>query len=112
MVWPKTEQVDRAARDWARRLSEDESVLAVGYFGSYARGDWGVGSDLDLVVVLEDEAHSPRRVSRDWKLESLPVPAELRVYSAGEWKRLLDSDLRMARVFREETVWLVGGESG
>jgi len=26
--------------------------LRIGYFGSYARGDWGVGSDLDLLVIV------------------------------------------------------------
>jgi predicted nucleotidyltransferase len=28
-------------------------VVRVGYFGSYARGDWGVGSDLDLIIIVD-----------------------------------------------------------
>jgi predicted nucleotidyltransferase len=34
----------------------EAGIVAVGIFGSYARGDWGVGSDLDLVVVVEDSS--------------------------------------------------------
>lgn len=109
LAWPTAEQVVGAARYWALPHAESESVLAIGYYGSYARGDWGVGSDLDLVVVLADGSSAASGI--DWQLESLPVPAEVRVYSASEWNALLRSDLRMAKVLREETVWLVGGEA-
>jgi predicted nucleotidyltransferase len=34
-------------------------VLEIGYFGSYARGDWGVGSDVDLIVIVA-ESELPR----------------------------------------------------
>ncbi|WP_376791658.1 nucleotidyltransferase domain-containing protein [Thermoflexus sp.] len=40
-------------RIWAERVARERpEVLRIGYFGSYARGDWGVGSDLDLVVIV------------------------------------------------------------
>lgn len=29
--------------------------IAIGYFGSYARGDWGFGSDVDLLVIVEED---------------------------------------------------------
>ncbi len=29
-------------------------LLKIGCFGSYAGGDWGLGSDLDLVVVVAE----------------------------------------------------------
>lgn len=117
LVWPTAEQVHEAARNWAQLLVESLPVAGVGYVGSYARGDWGVGSDLDLIVVLESavpdsavpESVVPESAGFDWKLESLPVPAEVRLYRTDEWNRLLRSDLRMAKVVREETVWLVGG---
>ncbi|MEX2534220.1 MAG: nucleotidyltransferase domain-containing protein [Trueperaceae bacterium] len=108
LVWPTAEQVDGAARAWARRLSENNSTIrAIGYFGSYARGDWGVGSDLDLVAVIHEGAGAPRDGGGiDWDLESLPVPAELRIYSAHEWAELLLSNRRTGQVLRDETVWL------
>jgi len=80
-------------------------VVRVGYFGSYARGEAGVGSDIDLVVVVEDAAEPwPRRVAR-WNTTSLPVPAELVVYTRAEWEAL-DAESRFARTLREETRWV------
>jgi hypothetical protein len=67
---------------WAgkqRRLPPEP--LRLGSFGSLACGDWGVGSDADLLVYTPEE------------------PVKL---SAG--------DTRFARVLREETRWIVGGD--
>jgi uncharacterized protein len=78
----------------------------LGYFGSYARGDWGVGSDLDLVVVV-DRAEEPfERRSLAWDLTRLPVPADLIVYTGDEWDALVASKSRFARTLLTETVWL------
>lgn len=39
---PDRDEVDRAVRRWATDVgARDERVQRVGYFGSYARGDWG-----------------------------------------------------------------------
>lgn len=49
-------------------------VVRVGDLGSYARGDWGVGSDLDLIIIV-DQSDDPfeRRAAR-WDATELPVP--------------------------------------
>lgn len=48
-TWPDVRTVDRAVRQWASEVGQSrKDVLRIGYFGSYAQGDWGVGSDLDL----------------------------------------------------------------
>jgi hypothetical protein len=53
--WPDAETVHRAALAWAVALAQSEpAIVAIGYFGSYARGDAGVGSDLDLVVLVRN----------------------------------------------------------
>ena len=52
--WPDAATVDRALRKWAAEVvAKRKNVLRIGYFGSYARDDWGVRSDIDLVVVVE-----------------------------------------------------------
>src|SRR6266516_1120095 len=57
--WPNADVVIGAARNWATALGRArKDVIRIGYIGSYARGDWGVGSDLDLVIVT-DEANAP-----------------------------------------------------
>lgn len=51
--WPDATTVHQAVCRWAREAARTRpEVLRVGYFGSYARGDWGVGSDLDLYLRL------------------------------------------------------------
>lgn len=40
--WPDRETVDRAVRRWAEEVARRKpEVVRIGYFGSYARGDWG-----------------------------------------------------------------------
>jgi len=107
--WPDADTVRRAAEAWAAALAEAApEVVSIGYFGSYARGDAGVGSDLDLVVVVRESGVPFERRGAMWPLESLPVPADLLVYTDAEWSKLADRSPRFAQVLHDETRWLVG----
>lgn len=120
--WPDRERVHAAAARWARRLAgRRPDVVAVGYIGSYARGDWGPGSDLDLVVILDapragddrdGQLAGPGR-DRTTGIEAsfLPVPADLLVYTAEEWRRMEREGRRLSRTARREAVWLTGGRA-
>jgi predicted nucleotidyltransferase len=81
-------------------------LLRAGYFGSYARGDWGVGSDLDLVLVVRESGERFERRALNWDLDGLPVPADLLVYTAQEWQCLQAEAGRFARTLAGETVWV------
>jgi len=108
-VWPSRDEVDRAARARATGVARRVPHLQrLGCFGSYARGDHGVGSDLDLVaiVAMSDRAFVDR--GREWDLTTLPVPAEILVHTAAEWETLQATGGHMARALAEETVWIVG----
>ena len=50
--------------------------------------------------------------ARGWPLETLPVPADLLVYTACEWQALRARGGRFARVLMAETVWLLGRRAG
>lgn len=78
----------------------------LGYFGSYSRGDWGVGSDLDLVAIVVDAAEPFERRSLDWNLTTLPVPAEILVYTETEWRALVGGGGRFARTLERDVVWI------
>jgi predicted nucleotidyltransferase len=83
-------------------------VRRVGYFGSYATDTWGPGSDLDLVAVIDDGpavAGFAERASA-WRIERLPVPADLLVYTQTEWLRLLKGNGAFARMLNTGVVWV------
>jgi len=105
--WPDAGIVDQAARAWAVELTRQRGdVLGVAYIGSYARGDWGVGSDLDLVIIVEqsDEAFWKRASELD--LAGFPVPTEGMVYTADEWRDLANKRGRFFQTVEQEAVWL------
>ena len=106
--WPDRAAVDGAVRAWAAHLAADHpELLRVGYFGSYARNDWGVGSDLDVVVIVAsaDEPFHTRAAS--WDTTALPVPTDLLVYTRDEWDRL-DRRGRFYTTLMREAVWVWG----
>lgn len=106
LKWPDAAVVDRAVRTWTADLLERlPGIAAIGYFGSYARGDWGVGSDLDLVAVVEETTEPFERRAAQWDLNRLPVPAEILVYSRSEWAEPAFRRSRFARSLRADVVW-------
>jgi uncharacterized protein len=109
--WPDRQHVDAALRTWAGEcVCRDPTVRRIGYFGSYARGDWGVGSDLDVVIVVADEPPPPPFEQRGarWDLSSLPVPADLLVYTESEWRATTGRHDRFARMLDQEVIWILG----
>lgn len=87
--WPDARTVMDAARRWAATAARARAdVVRIGCFGSYVRGDWGVGSDLDIVVVLDRSDVPFERRAAEWDTTSLPVPADILVYTSAEWRRL------------------------
>ena len=105
--WPNRETVDKAVRKWASKEAKQQpGLLRLGYFGSYARGDWGVGSDLDLIAIVKESSEPFERRSLRWDLKRLPVPAEILVYTEEEWKRLQQEDGLFIRTIQRETVWI------
>jgi hypothetical protein len=107
--WPSREEVEEALKAWLAR-HPIPGLLALGYFGSYARGDHGVGSDLDLVLVVGHSDLPPWQRAMGLPLEELPVPTEALVYTLPEWRGLAERSPRFARVLREEARWLLGPE--
>lgn len=106
--WPSAEAVLSAATAWAREAAEQrQDLVAVGCFGSYARGEAGFGSDLDLIAVVRTDNRPSMERGRDWGTETLPVPADLLVFTVREWKRLKADGGRFVQTLRAEARWLV-----
>ena len=104
--WPDLKAVKEAIDLWAKEeIPKHPQVLRLGYFGSYARGDWGVGSDLDLIAIVAESSEAFERRNLSWSLTSLPVPSDLLVYTLTEWEALEKGGGRFARTLSRETVW-------
>ena len=106
LVWPNANAVDQAIRQWVREvLPVRPEVVRVGYFGSYARGDWGVGSDLDLLIVVERAEEPFERRAVRWDVTKLPVPAEALIYTVQEWDSLAKGT-RFGQMVKQQAVWI------
>ncbi|MFN4218858.1 MAG: nucleotidyltransferase domain-containing protein [Candidatus Bipolaricaulia bacterium] len=89
-------------RRWAEQAAQRHpEVKSIGYFGSYARGDWGVGSDLDIIVIVEHSQESFERRAARWDTFDLLVPTDLLIYTLAEWEQ---SPLRPR--LQGEIVWV------
>lgn len=95
MAEPRGSTHERAARAFAKQVRErlGEAVQTVLLYGSVARGDErGVGSDVDLLVVIRDEvdrddmAERVRDLAYDIELER-GVVLSLLVLSAEEYEQ-------------------------
>ncbi len=112
LKWPDRTTVDRVARTWAAKEGRTHPKLwNLGYFGSYARGDAGVGSDPDLIAIVERASESFERRSLKWDLNPLPVPAEIIIYTRQEWERLRDKGGKFARTLARQVVWIYPNQS-
>jgi hypothetical protein len=107
LAWPTKEKIDTSLDAWARDCADSISgLLAIGYIGSYARGDWGVGSDLDLILILDGSGIPFIDRPLDFDTTSLPVPVDMFVYTRGELSALMARGGRFAKTLRREIKWV------
>jgi hypothetical protein len=95
------------AGSWAAEQQRcHPELLAVGVFGSYGRGSAGVGSDLDLLLILQ-HCDEPiwERLCR-WDTSGLPLACDLLVYSLEEWRSLPEWNAKLAEALHQDTRWL------
>ena len=106
LKWPEYETVINALKMWASNTIEKQAdVIRIGYFGSYARGDWGVGSDLDLVIIISHSDEPFEKRAAKWEVTNLPVPADLLIYTEAEWNSL-NQQSKFTQMLLAETIWL------
>ena len=77
-----------------------------GGYGSYGRGTAGVGSDLDLLLILKRCEEPIWERLRRWDTGALPLPCDLLVYSLEEWRSLPRWNPRLAEALLNDTRWL------
>lgn len=106
LKWPDAQTVTDKLGAWVKKVLRNRTdVLRIGVFGSYARGDWGVGSDLDLFIIVRDSVQPFDRRPAEWDTSELPVPTDLLVYTEHEW-RDMNREGRFSDTLRREVVWV------
>jgi predicted nucleotidyltransferase len=94
-------------RQWAAEIAQhDAHIRRVGYTGSYARGDWGVGSDLDVLIVVDESQQPFMKRALAWDTSALPVPTDVMVYTQLEWEALARQNSRFYRDAAGQAVWV------
>lgn len=107
LKWPDKTAVDQALRRWTYKAVQGHpEVQRLGLFGSYADGRWGVGSDIDLIAVVDETDVRFEQRIRSWDLSGLPVPADLVIYTEEEWTTMTAMEGRYGRMLRSGVVWL------
>jgi len=106
LKWPDAETVHLEITRWGDKLSKSRSdIIRIGYFGSYANNNWGVGSDLDVVVVIEHANQPFEKRTLEWDTTALPVPVDLLIYTRQEWDNL-DKQSRFYGTIMRECIWI------
>ena len=70
-------------------------------FGSSARGEAGLDSDLDLIVVMAGEENFPDRIAALYKILKPRVAVDLLVYTPAEFEEMKENNFFLSNVLRE-----------
>lgn len=91
-----SEQVYEQLKELATLLKTQYKVRKVYLYGSFARGDFNEGSDIDLIIVGEFEGRMPERIKK--VIDLTPLPIEPLVYTESEFDEMKD------RIFLQEVL--------
>jgi len=97
--------IDRV-RTYAEALPESLGVRAVVVFGSVARGDFNLWSDIDVLVVAD--SFSERLLDRLQALEPRPELVQQVPWTPSEWRRQLARRNPIAVEALDRGVWVRG----
>ncbi len=79
-------------------------ISRIGCFGSLAKGTWGFGSDIDIIIVLAHSNIPPLKRSAEWDTTMLPAPTDLLVFTEDEIR--LTPSPKFKRVLENEAIWV------
>jgi predicted nucleotidyltransferase len=71
----------------ADRLKRRPEVLAVYLCGSWAKGNYTPYSDIDLLILVEDDDRMPHDRVPDYLPDQFPIGVDLFVYTSEELKK-------------------------
>ena len=96
----------RRAERFATSLQADRAVSALVVYGSVARGDFNLWSDVDVLVVTEDLPE--RLLDRLDLMAARPARVQAIAWTPSEWRKRLHRGDPIATEAAASGVWLVG----
>jgi len=104
------EAVIEAVRAFGLRAERVLGPVTVLLFGSYARGDFNLWSDVDVLVVVGDEVRLPDKPHRrtDPIIDLIPPGFEVSVVRALELERVLSRSAAVRKALSEAVIILDG----
>lgn len=85
LKWPDKQKVLYEAKLWATSTGlEDDNIVRIFCFGSICTGLWGVGSDLDILIVLKQTPVPFITRASLYETSAISVPADILVYTQAE----------------------------
>ncbi|WP_380160029.1 nucleotidyltransferase domain-containing protein [Kineococcus sp. R86509] len=121
LAWPAVEILADLRRELLRRIEERVRSWAVpvetaAVFGSLARGEGSVDSDVDLLLVRADEVTGERALAWDDQVDSLVTavqswsgnPAQPYDISVSDLRDHVEADEPIVGSWRREAITLVG----
>jgi predicted nucleotidyltransferase len=100
LKWPNKKEVLSYLKIWAKKIKNKKpEIIKIGYFGSYAKNNYGVGSDLDLVIILKETNIPFIYRAKEFDTTSLPTCVDVLIYTEKEWEKLSSS-------FKKYVIWL------
>lgn len=106
LKWVTKEEIEKALKSWIVKIKKNHpEVKKIGLFGSYAKGNWGVGSDLDILIVVEKEKMPIFKRPLKFDTSELPLPADVLVYTEEELENLKNTRF-FKEVLEKQIIWL------
>jgi len=109
MKWPSKDQVRNDIRQWLdTELKRHPEAIAVIASGSFIGEHWGVGSDLDLIIIVNESGTPFVKRAIAWDTSSISVPTDTLIYTVDEWRKMREKSYRLVLEAEKKGVWLLG----
>lgn len=99
IVWPTEDEVISSVKLFAKKVRSDFSqVIDIYLIGSYANQNAGVGSDIDLIIIVKNITEK-KKLYLELPTEKLILSADVQVFSENDWLKMKGS-----RFYREASL--------
>jgi predicted nucleotidyltransferase len=93
---------------WTQKIvTQNSGIIKIGYFGSYARGDYTPASDLDILILIDKSDKVFFKRADDYTADNISVGCEIFVFTKQEVKQRTKKYKKgWVDTILEEAVWI------